>query len=212
MAKDLKTPVFTRKKPIQQRSVRMVETILEAAARILEKDGFDGLTTNAIAERAGISIGSLYEYFPNKEAILVAMARDMLAEDEAAMAKAIEAALAVPGNDVVRSAVQALVELFESKREVRRMIMYVHVRLGLAEEQILPVQAIAGLVERLQGAIFGDSAAPVDPVKIFVLVRAVLGVVRSAFVERSPLLSSVALEEELVMLIRLYSSRFVASV
>lgn len=189
----------------------MVETILEAAARILEKDGFYGLTTNAIAERAGISIGSLYEYFPNKEAILVAMARNMLAEDEVVMAKAIESALAVPGSDVVRAAVQALVRLFERKREVRRVIMFVHVRLGLAEEQILPVQAIGGLVERLQSAIFGVPASPVDPVKIFVLVRAVLGVVRSAFIERSPLLSSNALEEELVTLIRLYASRFGAS-
>lgn len=211
MAKDVRTPVFTRKKPVQKRSVRMVETILEAAARILEKDGFDGLTTNAIAERAGISIGSLYEYFPNKEAILVAMARNMLAEDEVVMAKAIEAALAVPGSDVVRSTVQALVTLFERKREVRRVIMFVHVRLGLAEEQILPVQAIGGLVERLQGTIFGAPASLVDPVKIFVLVRAVLGVVRSAFIERSPLLSSDALEEELVTLIRLYASRFGAS-
>ncbi len=211
MAKDVKSPVFTRKKPVQQRSVRMVETILEAATRILEKDGFEGLTTNAIADRAGISIGSLYEYFPNKEAILVEMARNMLIEDEVFMAKAIEAAVAEPGNDVVRYAVRALVELFEHKREVRRVIMYVHVRLGLAEEQILPVEAIAGLVARLQGAIFGVPAAPVDPVKIFVLVRAVLGVVRSAFIERSPLLTSDALEEELVMLIRLYASRFGAS-
>lgn len=175
----------------------MVETILEAAARILEKDGFDGLTTNAIAGKAGISIGSLYEYFPNKEAILVAMARNILTEDEAVMAKAIEAALAVPGNDVVRSVVRALIGLFERKRDVRRMIMYVHVRLGLAEEQILPVQAIAGMVERLQGAIFGVPAAPVDPVKIFVLVRAVLGVVRSAFIEKSPLLTSDALRKSL---------------
>lgn len=207
MAKDVKSPVFTRKKPVQQRSVRMVNTILEAAARILEKGGFDGLTTNAIAERAGISIGSLYEYFPNKEAILVEMARNMLIEDEVFMAKAIEAAVAEPGSDVVRSAVRALIGLFESKRDVRRAIMYVHVRLGLAEEQILPVQAIGDLVERLQSRIFGVPATSIDPVKIFVLVRAVLGVVRSAFVEKSPLLTSDALEEELLMLIRLYASR-----
>ncbi|NBB46667.1 TetR family transcriptional regulator [Rhizobium sp. CRIBSB] len=208
MAKDVKPSVFARKKPVQQRSLRMVETILEAAARILEKDGFEGLTTNAIAERAGISIGSLYEYFPNKEAILVAMARNMLTEDEVIMAKAIKSALASPGSDVVRSAVRALVGLYKDKQDVRRVIMNVHGTLGLAEEQILPVHAVAGLVEQLQGAIFGTPAAPADPVKIFVLVRAVLGVVRSAFNERSPLLTSDALEEELVMLIRLYASRF----
>src|ERR1700753_1690017 len=47
--------------------------MLEAAIRILEKDGFDGLTTNAVAAKAGVSIGSLYQYFPNKEALVSAL-------------------------------------------------------------------------------------------------------------------------------------------
>ena len=50
--------------------------ILEAAARILETGGATGLNTNAIAQRAGVSVGSLYQYFPNKEAILAELIRE----------------------------------------------------------------------------------------------------------------------------------------
>jgi AcrR family transcriptional regulator len=58
-----------RKNPTQERSADTVEAILEAAARILEDEGFEGYNTNAVASRAGVSIGSLYQYFPNKDAI-----------------------------------------------------------------------------------------------------------------------------------------------
>jgi AcrR family transcriptional regulator len=59
-----------RKTPLQRRSTETVAIILEAAARILERHGFASFNTNAIAERAGVSIGSLYQYFPNKDALL----------------------------------------------------------------------------------------------------------------------------------------------
>lgn len=62
-----------RKAPVQARSAATVEAILEAAAHILESEGFEGYTTNAIAKRAGVSIGSLYQYFPNKDAVTAAL-------------------------------------------------------------------------------------------------------------------------------------------
>lgn len=62
-----------RKAPSQPRSAHTVEAILEGAAHILEQHGLDGYTTNAIAARAGVSIGSLYQYFPTKEAVTVAL-------------------------------------------------------------------------------------------------------------------------------------------
>lgn len=62
-----------RKSPAQKRSAETVEAILEAAARVLEKAGFAGYNTNAVAERAGVSIGSLYQYFPGKDALTVAL-------------------------------------------------------------------------------------------------------------------------------------------
>jgi AcrR family transcriptional regulator len=52
----------------------MVDRILDAAARIFESEGYHATTTNHVAERAGVSVGSLYQYFPNKDALLVALA------------------------------------------------------------------------------------------------------------------------------------------
>ena len=62
-----------RKTPSQSRSAHTVETILEGAAHILERKGLEGYTTNAIAAGAGVSIGSLYQYFPTKDAVTVAL-------------------------------------------------------------------------------------------------------------------------------------------
>jgi AcrR family transcriptional regulator len=59
-----------RKNPLQDRSRQMVDDILKASIRILKKSGGQSFTTIRVAEAAGISVGSLYQYFPNKEAIL----------------------------------------------------------------------------------------------------------------------------------------------
>ena len=67
--------VEPRKHPRQARSAATVEAILDASAHILERGGLEALNTNAIAERAGVSIGSLYQYFPGKDAILAALIR-----------------------------------------------------------------------------------------------------------------------------------------
>ena len=62
-----------RKVASQGRSRATVEALVEATARILVKDGFDRASTNRIAEVAGVSVGSLYQYFPSKEALVVAV-------------------------------------------------------------------------------------------------------------------------------------------
>lgn len=60
-----------RKKPKQKRSKLMVDNILEASIRVLKQHPYQKFTTNRVAEAAGISIGSLYQYFPNKQSILL---------------------------------------------------------------------------------------------------------------------------------------------
>ena len=62
-----------RRKPKQERAVATVDAVIEAAARILIDDGYARLTTNRVAERAGVSVGTLYQYFRSKEAILEAL-------------------------------------------------------------------------------------------------------------------------------------------
>ncbi len=74
LRKRLATKSLTpRKSPRQTRAEGTVAAIVEAAAHILERRGFEGFNTNAVAEKAGVSIGSLYQYFPNKDALLSAL-------------------------------------------------------------------------------------------------------------------------------------------
>jgi AcrR family transcriptional regulator len=67
------SPLKPRRAPSQPRSERMVATLLEAAAQVLETRGLEGFNTNAVAQRAGVSIGSLYQYFPGKDALTIAL-------------------------------------------------------------------------------------------------------------------------------------------
>ena len=76
MATRIAPPTGTmRKEPRQARSRATTDAMLDAAARILGDRGWAGLTTNAVAETAGVSIGSLYQYFPNKLALIEAVRR-----------------------------------------------------------------------------------------------------------------------------------------
>ena len=70
MARGRKPVISPRKAPQQRRSSRLVADILEAAVRVLVREGAHRFTTARVAATAGISVGSLYQYFPNKEAIL----------------------------------------------------------------------------------------------------------------------------------------------
>lgn len=72
-----RTPqLYSRKRPKQARSADLVEAILTAAVQVLAKEGIGRFTTARVAERAGVSIGSLYQYFPNKAAILFRLQSD----------------------------------------------------------------------------------------------------------------------------------------
>jgi len=76
-----------RREPLQQRSVQRAQQILDVTALLLERVGFDALTTILIAREMGISVGTLYHYFPNKHAIMYAMAEQWLREAELALAE-----------------------------------------------------------------------------------------------------------------------------
>jgi AcrR family transcriptional regulator len=124
------TRLEPRKLPEQSRSAATVTAVLEAAARILEKDGFEGYTTNAVAERAGVSIGSLYQYFPNKDALTMALIEresavllseialtDSMEDSQAALLHLIRAAV---GHQMRRPKLARLLDFEESRLPIRR--------------------------------------------------------------------------------------------
>ena len=66
-------PTHLRRRPVQQRSAMRVERMLEACALLIDEVGYDGVTTTLIAERAGVAVGSLYQFFPDKRAVVQAL-------------------------------------------------------------------------------------------------------------------------------------------
>jgi AcrR family transcriptional regulator len=76
MAPKKTTRISTRKEPKQSRSNELVSAILQAAVQVLAKEGAQRFTTARVAEKAGVSVGSLYQYFPNKAAILFRLQSD----------------------------------------------------------------------------------------------------------------------------------------
>ncbi|WP_022721286.1 TetR/AcrR family transcriptional regulator [Rhodopseudomonas sp. B29] len=95
-----------RKSPRQARSAETVRAIVEAAARILEQGGLGVFTTNAVAERAGVSIGSLYQYFPGKEALIGAL---IVRETSLLIADWEAASAATSGQDALAGLIEAAV-------------------------------------------------------------------------------------------------------
>jgi len=85
-----------RRKPIQGRSRATVEAVLQATARILVRRGWSGMTTNHVAAKAGVSVGTLYEYFPGKDALVRALVDRHLEHAESVLGERMAALLAEP--------------------------------------------------------------------------------------------------------------------
>jgi AcrR family transcriptional regulator len=121
-----------RKTPLQSRAQTMVELILEAAARVLTRESLAGFNTNRVAQVAGISIGSLYQYFPNKSALMAALI-ERAQED---LAQSLEQLVAQLGAQSLEDALLAIAQL-----AIRQQ--YANPLLAAAldyEEKRLPVQ------------------------------------------------------------------------
>jgi AcrR family transcriptional regulator len=111
-----------RRQPQQRRARHTVEAVLDAVVRILKREGLAAVTTNRIAEVAGVSIGSVYQYFPDKRAIFVALhARHVEMIDRMVEAKLLQHA-AAPLDTLVRGMVEAMVEAHEGDPKLYELL------------------------------------------------------------------------------------------
>jgi AcrR family transcriptional regulator len=138
-----------RKTPSQERSRQTVDAIIEAAAQVFERHGYVGGTTNHIAERAGVSIGSLYQYFPNKEAILAVLLERHLAEAEEIVGRVMKHVAESPHDfdGVLHHFVEALVQFHTNNPRLQ------HVLLEEAPRPPRVRKALARVDQKLMGSV-----------------------------------------------------------
>ena len=183
-----------RKSPSQERSRRTVERILDAAARIFHEQGYVAATTNDIADEADVSIGSLYQYFPNKDALLVTLTERHLASTTAGLIERLGDLGTETGFEaIITSVVEFLVDQHELD-DLHLLIMHeaprtreINVELDRARSQL--VQIASGLLAdriddpRRRELIASMVVATIDASVHDVILRQAKGVPRDAAVD-----------------------------
>lgn len=119
----LKSQTKPRKHPSQARSRATVEALVEATARTLVRDGDAAASTNRIADKTGVSIGSLYQYFPSKEALVAAVIERHNGGIMRRVRSALTEAASQPFDRAVRSLVSAAVQAHQIKPALHRLLM-----------------------------------------------------------------------------------------
>src|SRR5579871_2162038 len=102
MASNVATALEPRKMPVQMRATVTVGAICEATIQVLLTHGADRLTTTRVADRAGVSVGTLYQYYPNKRSLLFAVFEDHLDKVSRAVEVACEDACHKPMSEMIR--------------------------------------------------------------------------------------------------------------
>lgn len=152
-----------RKTPRQARSADTVETLLVAAARVLERESLAGFNTNRVAEVAGVSVGSLYQYFPNKSALVAAL----IDRHQSALAQRIEACVAAHADRSLREALLALADIGIAQQYARPMLAaaldHEEMRLPIAPRLREYEQRIGGAVMTLLQRHAAELPAPPQP-------------------------------------------------
>ncbi|TVQ86606.1 MAG: TetR/AcrR family transcriptional regulator [Deltaproteobacteria bacterium] len=175
-----------RRRPVQERSKVTVDALIEATAQVLVAEGYARATTNRIAKRAGVSIGTLYQYFRDKDALIEALTERHLRSLVQVAAGPLTGATDLPIPELTRRIVDALIEMH---------------RTDPALHQVLATQAPVDLIQRLRRAteqiLSADMAARhergenkvVDaPLSAFLVVCLIDEAIRSAILDRPELL------------------------
>jgi AcrR family transcriptional regulator len=122
-----------RKKAIQQRAQATIDAILRATAHILVRDGYDRASTNRIAVRAGVSIGSLYQYFPSKEALVAALMENHMESMAAVARDAVPRFATLPFEGAVEEAVRMMVAAHTVDPKLHKVLIEQIPRIGKLE-------------------------------------------------------------------------------
>ena len=192
-----------RKAPKQRRSKATVEAILEATARVLVEEGYEKASTNRIAKVAGVSIGSLYQYFPGKEALVLALVQRHCEGMLGLLAGSVATLGDAPIHTAVRTYVRAMLDAHAVDPALHQVLVtqVLHLGLDFVKEMQEQARAIveAYLEMRKDELLIEDTF-----LASFLLVASVEATTHRALLERPSALTSRALEDEICALVLRY--------
>jgi AcrR family transcriptional regulator len=196
-----KKATIPRKDAKQARAKATIEAILVATAHILVRDGYDRLTTNHVAREAGASIGSIYQYFPSKDALVAALVDRHLDRMMTVIAGELAASMDEPVGQAVERLVGALMRAHQVEPELYRAVLEQVPRVGRLER----IREIDRTFEALLAAGFEARVAVKDArLAAFLIVQAAKGVAMAAMVERPEDVKNGRVGRELSRMIRGY--------
>ena len=193
-----------RKVPKQERSRATVEAILEATARVLVRHGYEGATTIRIAEESGYGVGSLYDYFPNKEALVAALVERHAEEMLELVGSSFSAHADSPPAMAVRAWVEGAIGANLVRPKLHKVLVEQLPRVG-DMERIGEVEGrVVGLV-RAYLERHAEGIGPEDPsLASFFVAQAVMSLAHKAVAERPETLRDGRLVEEVTALVAGY--------
>jgi AcrR family transcriptional regulator len=201
-----RTALKPRKKPRQARSRQTLDAILVAAAQVFERRGYAAGTTDAIAERAGVSVGSVYQYFPNKDAILVALVERHLEEGVATVSGLLREAREEPvGIDsLLRRFADAMIALHQREPRLHRVLfeeipLPASLRRTLERREEIIAEEVAELITQRLGLAVRDPS-----LVAYMLVHSVEGLVHDFILHPPRDLDAAAFADELVRMLHSY--------
>lgn len=186
-----------RKEPRQERSRATVDAILEAAAHILVAHGFEDTTTRQVAERAGVSIGSLYQYFPSKEALITALVERQVQRVLDVCTEALQPQGSRSTQQVVRDVALGLMKAYAVNPRLHQVLISEGLRLGMLERIHSFEQRIETVVRGFLLHYQGQLRPRRIELATFVITRAIRGIIWSAAIERPELFEDPELADEL---------------
>jgi AcrR family transcriptional regulator len=197
------TRTLPRRIPRQRRARVTRDAIVEAAAHLLATRGWEASTTNHIAARAGVSIGSLYKYFPNKPSIVAEVARRRIAGEVAAVAATLEARADDPGG-MPAAMVASAADRYAASAALDTALME---QLGAIEVARFLRSAEADVVRLTASYLARQQPGAAADVMAFLAVHTLRGVLVAAAAHDPALLRSPAFRGELVLLLERYLRR-----
>lgn len=195
-----KTALSPRKDSKQSRSRTTVQSILEAATQLLGQLDFDSTTTNKIAERAGVSIGSYYQYFPNKESLMAQLIDREVKSYTSQLENLFDRNRHLDLESLISLVIENLCRQFLKQKKMARIFIRLSSHLQKTE---LVREARQQVADKLTDLITDQDPGAWSKTKSFVLINAVMGVMYS-YIQSEENFSEADLKAEMAQLVRGY--------